>query len=376
MKRSLFLAVLLILSVGLSGQNFRFSGQLDTWATTKPFDKFDTQLGGRYIPELSYKKIFADTSKIDFEASGNIYGRLDYLEVGNERNGNIKPYRVWARYSTDQFEFRVGLQKINFGSAQILRPLMWFDKMDPRDPLQITDGVYGVLGRYYFNNNTNIWLWGLVFNDELKGWEPYNSKKDRPEFGGRIQVPLLNGEFAISYHNRFVEYIDFTSSIIPVQLNFTENRLGFDGKWDAIVGFYVEGSIHHYNLELMYTPWTKMFNFGLDYSFAVGEGLSATHELLWLSTSQKLFKSDVNIFFSALMVNYTIGFMDNISAMVYYNYSNKDWYRILSYQRTYDKLSIYVMAFWNPELFQLYQNMEGSAIMSGKGVQLRLVYNH
>jgi hypothetical protein len=64
-------------------------------------------------------------------------------------NGDIKPYRLWARYSTSQLEIRAGLQKINFGSANILRPLMWFDQMDPRDPLQLTDGVWGILGRYY-----------------------------------------------------------------------------------------------------------------------------------------------------------------------------------------------------------------------------------
>ena len=57
-----------------------------------------------------------------------------------------------------------GLQKINFGSATMLRPLMWFDQVDPRDPLQLTDGVWGVLGRYYFLNNANIWLWGLYGN--------------------------------------------------------------------------------------------------------------------------------------------------------------------------------------------------------------------
>ena len=68
------------------------------------------------------------------------------------------------RYSSDQFELRLGLQKINFGSASMLRPLMWFDQMDPRDPLHLTDGVWGLLARYYFLNNANIWLWGLYGN--------------------------------------------------------------------------------------------------------------------------------------------------------------------------------------------------------------------
>ena len=42
----------------------------------------------------------------------------------------LKPYRIWARYKTARFEARVGLQRINFGSATLLRPLMWFDSVD------------------------------------------------------------------------------------------------------------------------------------------------------------------------------------------------------------------------------------------------------
>lgn len=62
-------------------------------------------------------------------------------------------FRFSGQLSGRVSELRLGLQKINFGSAQLFRPLMWFDKMDPRDPLQMTDGVWGALYRYYFRNN-------------------------------------------------------------------------------------------------------------------------------------------------------------------------------------------------------------------------------
>ena len=71
-----------------------------------------------------------------------------------------------------------GLQKINFGSAVLLRPLMWFDSLDPRDPLQLTDGVYAVLLRYYFPNNANLWAWALYGNDSPKGWESAATAED------------------------------------------------------------------------------------------------------------------------------------------------------------------------------------------------------
>src|SRR5690606_40300081 len=100
-------------------------------------------------------------------------------------NGRIKPYRLWARYSGNQFELRAGLQKINFGSATILRPLMWFDQMDIRDPLQLTDGVWAMLGRYYFLNNANIWLWVLYGNEDPKSWETFRSEEHTSELQSR-----------------------------------------------------------------------------------------------------------------------------------------------------------------------------------------------
>lgn len=33
-----------------------------------------------------------------------------------------------------------------------------------REPSQLTDGVYGVLVKYYFQNNANLWAWGLIGN--------------------------------------------------------------------------------------------------------------------------------------------------------------------------------------------------------------------
>ncbi|MDR1585772.1 MAG: hypothetical protein LBS07_06360, partial [Prevotellaceae bacterium] len=103
-------------------------------------------------------------------------------------------------------EVRLGLQKINFGSAQLFRPLMWFDAIDPRDPLQMTDGVWGGLFRYYFQNNANFWLWTLYGNDEVKGWETAPSAQSLPEIGGRVQLPLKQGEVALSYHLREADF--------------------------------------------------------------------------------------------------------------------------------------------------------------------------
>ena len=147
---------------------------------------------------------------------------------------------MWIRLSSTQYELRAGLQKINFGSASIFRPLMWFDQMDARDPLQITDGVYGLLFRYYFVNNVNIWAWGLFGNMKTKGWEARPTRKYSLEYGARIQVPLFKGELAATYHRRSA---DFGEGFLPVAQEgdpaVPENRFGIDGKWDIGIGLSI-----------------------------------------------------------------------------------------------------------------------------------------
>ena len=94
----------------------------------------------------------AGNKLIDFEASANLYGTFAFHPFDEAHSdGGLKPYRLWTRYSSDQFELRLGLQKINFGSASMLRPLMWFDQMDPRDPLHLTDGVWASAGTLLFS---------------------------------------------------------------------------------------------------------------------------------------------------------------------------------------------------------------------------------
>ena len=158
---------------------------------------------------------------------------FDFSESANK----VKPYRFWVRFATSQFQVRIGLQKINFGSAMLLRPLMWFDRIDPRDPLQITDGVYAILLRYYFLNNANIWLWGVYGQNQRKGMEVFPTKENSGEYGGRIQVPLMNGEIATSYHHRD---IDPTAMVLNAPRFRSENRYALDGKWDLGVGLWFE----------------------------------------------------------------------------------------------------------------------------------------
>ena len=162
-KNISILILALAITSTLAGSDSLFvKGQLSLYSHLNTNNTLPLWMGGRYIPQLNYAFRMPQVRMIDLEASVNTYGNWG-VAVGDSNHFSqaLKPYRMWARYSSKQFEFRVGLQKINFGSATLLRPLMWFDQIDPRDPLQLTDGVWGIRARYYFMNNANIWLWGL-----------------------------------------------------------------------------------------------------------------------------------------------------------------------------------------------------------------------
>ena len=154
--------MILFLSVQVIAQSIGFNGQAIGWTTLNPADPFQAQVGLRYIPELNFS-LPAGNYTIDGEFSANLWASGIYSGDSIELDEQLSPYRMWVKFSGDQFELRAGLQKINFGSAQMFRPLMWFDRIDPRDPLQLTDGVYGLLARYYFLNNANIWALGPLW---------------------------------------------------------------------------------------------------------------------------------------------------------------------------------------------------------------------
>ena len=101
-----------------------FSGQVSLVGNYN-FDNFlPLQIRGRYIPTLEYDIQLPNNKLIDFETAANIYGSTFFCLFDTiNMKGDIQPYRAWVRYSTPQFEFRVGLQKIDFGSATLLCPL-------------------------------------------------------------------------------------------------------------------------------------------------------------------------------------------------------------------------------------------------------------
>ena len=356
-------------------QSLGFKGQAIGWTTLNPAEPFQAQVGLRYIPELSFS-LPAGTYSIDGEFSANIWGSSMWQGDSTTLDKELSPYRMWLRFSGDQFELRAGLQKINFGSAQMFRPLMWFDRIDPRDPLQLTDGVYGLLGRYYFLNNANIWLWGLYGDDKIKGWELIPSLKNSIEYGGRVQLPLYTGEVALTYHHRTADPTQVLPDSITQGMQAPENRIALDAKIDLVVGLWTEISLTHQDLSFTEQQYKTMLNIGMDYTFNLGNGLNMMAEGFAYLQGEQPFANEEGLVFGLLSAAYPVNIIHNVSAMLFYDFTNNGFYRFINWTVAYDKWSFYVMGFWNPETYSLYNVDPRTSLYGGWGFQLMAVFNH
>ena len=317
--------------ISLFSQNvFEFKGQASVFGNYSPDNDLDLFTGGRYIPEISYKIKLPQSRNFDLVGSVNMYGNSNFRAFDTAvSDANIKPYRIWARYTHKQFEIRAGLQKIDFGSATILRPLQWFNQIDPRDPLSQTNGVYGLLGRYYFLNNANIWLWMLYGNEETRGFDAIKTYAKEPEFGGRIQYPVPKGEVAVSYHHRAAN-----SSELPILQSYNknpENRIGLDGKWDLGIGLWFESSYIHQSKNIGVFSNQELFNLGCDYTFDVGNGLNVITEHLFFGYDEDPFQFDQNSNITAATLSYPLNFFNSLSSVVYYSWENEDFAFFLNF---------------------------------------------
>jgi hypothetical protein len=347
------------------------SGQASAFLTSNPDTGLLSQAGLRYIPDVALQRPLGGGDSLALDLS------LDALLAGSFGRGaqpawdaSLKPYRAWLRFATHTFEARVGLQKINFGSATLFRPLMWFDRVDPRDPLQITNGVTGALARYYFPNNTNVWAWALVGNTATKGWETFPTGHGTFEAGGRFQTPVPAGEVGLTYDHR-----DANLAALPGGGSVPEDRFGLDGKWNLGFGLWGEGALVHERTTLV-PGYQRFWTLGADYTIGVGNGLYVLAEHSRFDAAATAFGSGRGASLSGLMMNYPLGILDRVSAIVYANWTQSQWYRILTWQRTYDVWTFYLLLFWNPRQPLALGVQQQTTAFAGRGLQIMATFNH
>ena len=308
---SLFLN-LLISNLYSQGNFFEFKGQISLQSNVNFENDYKYFLGGRYLPELEYSKEIDSVSSITILSSANFSASKFFNALGKNLNyEDYDFYRLWIRYINKNIEYRLGLQKIDFGSALLIRPLQWFNQIDPRDPLGLTNGVYGFLIRYYFKDNSNIWFWSLLGNNERRGLDFLNSNKNKPEFGARFQKIIPNGEIAISYHYRKTTF-DQLKLINPYQIN-PEQRIGLDAKWDLGIGLWFEASYIERMKKIGPYSNQGLFLVGSDYTFNIGNGLNLIGEHFINFLGEKNI-SEESSSISATSISYPISFIGSLNA--------------------------------------------------------------
>ncbi len=327
--------LIIIVAVQLNCIDWNLSHHVTSTSTLRDkLSKIGIELN--YKPKIAFDLYQQENYLFDTEFSYNF--NLNYKSSNDSvREITGTPYRGWLRYSTSQTELRIGLQKINFGPAQILRSLQWFDNINPHDPTKTTEGVKAILGRYYFINNANIWLWGIWGDSNETSFDKFFYEEDNLEFGGRVQYPFKYCEAGFSTHHSKSNLLTFD----------TKTKYGLDLRWDMTLGFWIESSLDVFqNSEN--SNYLRLFSIGADYTFGFGNGIYCLFEHQYFSDLQEdIWEPTDKSAASSLLISYPLGMFDLISSIISYNWQSEYSNFYVSYNRNYDYLSIYLNLFWD-----------------------------
>lgn len=354
-------------AVSQTNTNAEYRQKLATWLYFADAQQTTLNTGMMLIPQLQFSKSRPSGLLIDSEFSVKLMGSAVRTNQQDDFHGVLEPYRAWVRLSSKQFELRLGLQKINFGSANSVRPLMWFDKLDPRDPLQLTPGTWSGLFRYYFLNNANLWVWTIFDREPSQGWYYFSEEAKFPEMGSRFQMPLKKGEIALSYNFREAR---------PVQAYMHQHFFGFDAKFNYLVSFWLEGTHEYVPLLLSEKPMTiDLWNLGVDYTFGIGSGLLVSYEMIYYADQERQPGTSNQSFLSLFSASTAITPFDRIYGLVYWSHQANVAFPFLSYQHQFDTWSANVLAYWNPKNAAIPSMSNDYNSFLGKGIQLMLIYD-
>lgn len=267
--------------------------------------------------------------------------------------------------ATAKAEARLGLQQINFGPGIMLRPLQWFDRLDPRDPLSLSRGQWGLVSKIFYSDGANAWLWGLYGNRDPRQWESEGTYGRRPEFGGRWEWTLPRGEMALSAHRRWVE-IPETQTIKP------EPRLGLEGNWDLGLGLWGEACWMGRRAADSFSH-RKILMAGADYTLSLGQGIHLAGEHLVFSDGAHFNEFTETRQLSAISVASHPGLLDDLKLIGYYDWRSSQPYFFMDWGRGMKWLTLHLSAFWGPKD---QGPSEDGQYLGSRGVGLTAIYAH
>lgn len=266
----------------------------------------------RYTPRIEYSfpeendswKVFAE-------------GHLSYSISGDDDQSIQEFNRLWLRYTQEEWSLRLGRQKVNFGPARLIRPLQWFDQLDPTDLIPFTRGVNGILAKFYTPSNHTIWLWSFRDERVMAGNSVTQSDKDRFASGGRLEISHATGEYGLSYLRRPIELADE---------EFYSQHVGFDASWDLGFGLWVEAA---HEEDGIFQDQILNVVLGSDYTFDWGSGLYASLEL----NHRQMFGQDSDGI--AGQIQYPLSFIEAVNA--YGNWSEDASQGLVEWSHTLDQ---------------------------------------
>lgn len=272
---------------------------------------------------------------LDAEAMHSFQFSSVWQQDSSDQDMQNDIYRVWLRASTARTELRAGLQRINFGSARLIRPLQWFDKLNPLDLLEHTEGVKAGLAKAYFPDNSTLWLWAILSDGKPKGNEWIATTKDKFDYGLRYEFPLMSAETGLSLNHRPI-----TSPVTAKET--TESRAALDIRYDSFAGLWLESAVN-------YAPeidpqWSLQSVLGADYTVSIGNGLYLLAETGIKHSSEDISTLRSQELLSSLMMNYPLGLLDTIHYLASVNWDTQLGAHALVLRRSYDNLALEIRA--------------------------------
>ena len=155
-----------------------------------------------------------------------------------------------------------------------------------------------------------------------------------------------------------------------------ENRIALDFKLDLLVGLWAEASLIHQDFDFTPLDYKTMVNLGMDYTLGLGNGLRLMGEAFGYLQGENAFGNDSHLNFGLLSATYPINIFHSLNAMLFYDFTNDNFYRFVNWSMAFDRWSFYIMGFWNPDTYTLYNVDPRTSLYGGWGFQLMAVFNH
>ncbi|MBL51301.1 MAG: hypothetical protein CMG57_05025 [Candidatus Marinimicrobia bacterium] len=307
-----------------------------------------------YIPTLSIAKELSSNTFLDAEWSYRL--KKDYS--GDSLYNKIyKNNRLWARYSSEKIEARLGLQKIIFGPTQILRSLSWFDTFDIKDPTGQTDGVEAFRLRWFPSNSIGIWTWAVQNDHKIVS------------YGGRGEISTLLGEWGITFHHDPTNSLQMIGQT-KVLIDQAHNRMALDFRYDGFIGFWNESAFlfsKENNIALV--------TIGADYTLPIATGIMLMTESMLV----KDYQIDSNSTQTALMASVPLGMVYQLMFIYQFNWEEKKNYNFLRLTATYDQYALNFIISINPKRSDYNEAayfLPNTVAGFGTNLKFVFMYNH